>query len=436
MALIHTSVLDHPLDVVFDWHSRPGAIHRLTPPWAPLRVFAEATTLDGGDAVLRLPLGVRWTAHHEGFDPPHAFVDRLASPPLRWVLRWRHTHRFYAEGARTLVVDEVDTPVPAALLRSMFDYRHRQLADDLAVQVAAALPPMTIAVTGSSGLVGSALVPFLTTAGHRVVRLVRRTPVTADERRWNPSAPAPDLLEGVDAVVHLAGASIAGRFTEAHRRRVRDSRVAPTERLAALAAVHDVKVFVSASAIGFYGADRGDEELDETSARGSGFLADVVADWEAATDPAAAAGIRTVLVRTGLVQSPRGGTLRLLRPLFRAGLGGRLGDGTAWQSWIGIDDLVDIYYRALHDSVLAGPVNAVAPNPVRNAEYTRCLASVLHRPAVLPVPAVGPRVLLGAQGATEVAYASQKVVPGVLAKAGHEFRRPTLEPALRHVLGR
>lgn len=439
MSLIYSSVVDAPLDDVFTWHERPGAIHRLTPPWQPVGVVREAGSLDGGRAVLGFPLGLRWGARHTEYRPPHRFVDELDSAPLKWALRWRHTHEFQAEGERTRMTDRVDTPVPGALLRSMFAYRHRQLAADLAAQAAAREAgdrPMTVAITGVSGFVGTALWSFLSTAGHRVVKLVRHSPAGQDERRWDPDRPAADLLAGVDAVVHLAGASIAGRFTEAHRRAIRSSRIGPTRALADLAAATGVAVFVSASAIGFYGNDRGDEELTEDSERGEGFLADVVADWEAATAPAAAAGVRLVTVRTGLVQSPDGGTLRLFHPLFAAGLGGRLGDGRMWQSWIGMDDLVDVYHRALYDTSLSGPVNAVAPAAVRNSTYTATLAKVLHRPALLPVPSFGPRLLLGEQGARELAEASQLVRPAALAKAGHAFRYPDLEQALRHVLGR
>ena len=182
--------------------------------------------------------------------------------------------------------------------------------------------------------------------------------------------------------------------------------------------------------------DRGDEVLTETSARGDGFLAGVVADWEDATGPAARAGIRTVQVRTGIVQDPRGGVLHLLHPLFAAGLGGRLGGGQQWLAWIGLDDLLDIYLQAVTDPGLSGPVNAVAPAPVRNADYTATLARVLRRPAVLPVPAFGPRLLLGAEGASEIAEASQLVHPQRLIDAGHHFRYPELDGALRHVLGR
>jgi uncharacterized protein (TIGR01777 family) len=238
-------------------------------------------------------------------------------------------------------------------------------------------------------------------------------------------------------VVHLAGASIAGRFTDRHRAAIRDSRIEPTRRLADAAGLADdgPATFVSASAIGFYGFDRGDALLSEESVRGDGFLADVVADWEAATEPAAEAGLRVVNVRTGIVQSARGGTLKMMRPLFSAGLGGRLGSGEQWLSWIGLDDLLDVYHRALYDARLSGPVNAVAPEPVSNGDYTRALAGVLHRPARLPVPSLGPRLLLGEQGARELAEANQRVVPTKLQTLGHRYRRSKIIDALAHELG-
>lgn len=224
-------------------------------------------------------------------------------------LRWRHTHEFVDIGDdRTRVIDRVETAVPGSLLRPMFDYRHRQLADDLAAHRLAAengLKRSTIAVTGSSGLVGSALTAFLRTGGHRVIRLVRRDARGTDERRWDPEDPDPQLLAGVDAVIHLAGASIAGRFTDEHRDAIRDSRIGPTRRLAELLARTDPRpaVLISASAVGYYGYDRGDDTLSEDSDRGEGFLADVVADWEEATAAAQEAGLRVVRVRTGIVQS-------------------------------------------------------------------------------------------------------------------------------------
>lgn len=447
MGIEYESIVDHPLDEVFAWHTRPGAMPRLVPPWQPMTVVAETPSLADGRAVLGLPGGLRWIAQHDPnqYDPPHRFVDALSSDglmswPPRAIGWWRHTHDFAEAGpGRTRVHDRVDTTVPGAGLRPTFVYRHRQLADDLAAHRDAAqagADPLVVAVTGASGLVGSALTALLTSGGHRVVRLVRGTPRSPDERRWDPRDPAPGLLAGCDAVVHLAGASIAGRFTDAHKAAIRDSRIEPTRRLAELAAAGDgPRVFVSASAIGFYGFDRGDAVLSEDSARGGGFLADVVADWEAATAPAAQAGLRVVTVRTGIVQSSAGGTLRLFRPLFAAGLGGPLGSGRQWLSWIGLDDLLDVYYRALWDDRLDGPVNAVAPDPVRNADYTRALAAVLHRPARLPVPSFGPRLLLGAQGARELAEADQRVLPTKLAALGHRFRQPRVEQALAHQLG-
>ncbi|NNH73875.1 TIGR01777 family protein [Nocardia uniformis] len=446
MGIECSSTVEAPLVEVFDWFARPGAFSRLSPPWQPMSLVEEASSLADGQAVLALPGGLRWVAQHDpsAYDPPHRFVDQVAtdgpaSLPMGLAVRWRHTHDFEAVDAEhTRVVDKVDTPVPAAALRSTFDYRYRQLAGDLAAHRLAAahdFAPSTVAVTGASGLVGTALTAFLSTGGHTVIRLVRHAPRNSTERQWNPSDPAPDLFDGIDAVVHLAGASIAGRFTEQHKRDIGDSRIGPTRALAELAARAGVPTVVSASAIGYYGYDRGDEILTEDTGRGDGFLADVVEAWEAATAPAAEAGARVVRIRTGIVQTPRGGTLRLLRPLFALGLGGRIGDGHQWLSWIGIDDLIDVYHRALWDNSLSGPVNAVAPHPVRNSEYTSTLASVLHRPALLPVPKFGPALLLGAQGARELAAASQRVDPLRLAVAEHRFRTADLDRTLRHLLG-
>jgi uncharacterized protein (TIGR01777 family) len=446
MGIELETVVDHPLTEVFDWHSRPGAMRRLVPPWQPMKVLAEADSLADGRAVLGLPGGVRWVAQHDptGFDPPHRFVDVLSSDgprswPPRIVGRWTHTHEFSESASGTRVYDRIDAPVPAAALRPMFAYRHRQLADDLAAHREAreaGLTPLVVAITGATGLVGTALSALLSTGGHRVIRLVRHAAQAPDERQWDPDRPATDLLSGVDAVVHLAGASIAGRFTTAHKSAVRDSRIGPTRRLAEVAARGGFQgPFVSASAVGIYGFDRGDAVLCEESVRGDGFLADTVADWEAATTPAVEAGLRVVNVRTGIVQSANGGTLKLLRALFAAGLGGRVGSGRQWLSWIALDDLLDIYYRALYDARLSGPVNAVAPTPVRNTDYTAALAHVLHRPAFLPVPALGPRLLLGEQGARELALADQRVAPTKLETVGHRFRHPRIDGALAHELG-
>jgi uncharacterized protein (TIGR01777 family) len=434
VGLQYSSVVNAPVAEVFAWHERKGALPRLLPPWQPLKVVQEAPSLVDGQAILQLPGRVRWVAQHSDDDPPRRFVDELVSLPLHW----RHSHTFEAMGdGATRVVDRVDTPVPGSYLLQTFRYRHQQLANDLAAHKRMDGGRLTVAITGSSGLIGSALCAYLSTGGHAVVRLVRRSPRDPSERAWNPERPDPGALDGVDAVVHLAGASIAGRFTAAHKRRVRDSRVGPTAALARVMADRPdgPRLLVCASAIGYYGADRGDEELSEESGRGSGFLAELVEDWEAAAAPARDAGVRVVHVRTGIVQSARGASLKLLRPLFAAGLGGPLAPGSQWVSWIDVDDLLDVFGHALADDALAGPVNAVAPLPVTNREYARTLARVMRRPALLPVPALGPQLLLGAEGAREIVQASQRVVPARLGTMGHVFRHPSLESCLRHQLG-
>jgi len=437
MGLHYSSVVDAPLAEVFAWHDRPGALPRLLPPWQPIKVAQEAQSLADGRAVLQLPGHVRWVAQHSGDDPPYRFVDELVSLPLHW----RHTHSFETvDGGGTRVIDDVDTPVPGSFLRQTFRFRHHQLTGDLAAHRSAAQrggPLLAIAVTGSSGLIGSALCAYLSTGGHRVIRLVRRPPRDASERTWDPARPDPRALEGIDAIVHLAGASIAGRFTDAHKRLVRDSRVGPTSELArVLATMPDgPRILVCASAIGFYGSAGGDELITEESRRGTGFLAEVVEAWEMAALPAVHAGVRVVHVRTGIVQSARGASLKLLRPLFSVGLGGPLAPGSQWVSWIGLDDLLDVFGRALADDEVVGPLNAVAPGAVTNAEYASTLARVMRRPALLKVPAFGPQVLLGAEGAREMVQASQRVAPARLAAAGHVFRHPSLEVCLRHQLG-
>ena len=450
MSIRTSQSLPYPAQEVFAWFARPGAFRRLSPPFSPLRPLREAESLRDGEATLALPLGLRWAAKHEPaeYREGERFVDAPTWDGWRTLptarLPWRHPHRILPDGAGCRVLDEVATPVPRAFLAPMFAYRHRQLRDDLAAHaeaVSAGMTPWTIAVTGASGLVGRALSAFLSTGGHRVIRLVRRDPAGVDERRWDPERPDPELLRGCDAVVHLGGVSIAGRFTPQHLRAVEDSRVEPTRRLAGVAAACGVPVFVSASAIGVYGAERGDELLTEQApdpAREDA-LAGIVRRWEAAAHDGAAsgagAGPRVVTIRTGLVQSADGGLLAPLRLLAATGLAGPIG-GEQWQSWIGLDDLVDVYYRALWDAGLSGPVNAVAPHPVRNDEYMRTLAHLLHRPAVLPVPRWAPALLLGREGARELALASQRVEPAVLAARGHRFRRPTLREALAHTLGK
>jgi uncharacterized protein (TIGR01777 family) len=292
---------------------------------------------------------------------------------------------------------------------------------------------MRVAVTGASGLIGSALVPHLRSVGHEVVRLVRRAPTSPDEVRWDPRAGTVDLagLAGVDGVVHLAGAGVGDhRWTDAYKREILDSRVDGTRTIATALAALDPRprVLVSASAIGWYG-DTGDRAVDETAPAGQGFLADVVRDWEAAARPAADAGIRVVHPRTGLVVSASGGAWQRMFPLFRMGLGGRLGSGRQYWSWVSLRDEVCALQFLLEQDHLVGPVNLTGPAPATNAEVTSATGRVLGRPTILPAPAFALKLVLG-EFSTEV-LGSARVLPTVLERAGFVFQDPSVEAAIR-----
>jgi len=296
-----------------------------------------------------------------------------------------------------------------------------------------------IQITGASGLVGVALIPALEARGHRVVKLSRVAGLgSSSNPTWNPEAGQINLSGAGDlgAVVHLAGEPIAKRWSPEVKRRIRDSRVKGTRLLAEALARLPVppKVLVCASATGLYG-DRGEEWLDETSDPGRGFLAETCQEWEAAASAAREAGIRVVHLRIGLVLTPKGGALAKMLPAFRPGLGGRIGDGRAWWSWIALDDLLELIQRALTDESLHGPVNAVSPNPVTNAEFTKTLGKVLRRPTIFPVPRFAVELLFGEMG-REALLSSFRVKPVKLIEAGFKFRFPELEPALRHLLQR
>jgi uncharacterized protein (TIGR01777 family) len=300
---------------------------------------------------------------------------------------------------------------------------------------------MNFAISGATGLIGRALVQQLGRAGHQAIPLVRPGATRPEGAvvRWDPARGAIDAaaLEGMDGVVHLAGEPILGRWTAAKRARIRDSRVGGTALLARTLAglARPPRVLVCASGSNFYGSDR-DALLTEASLPGSGFLATVCREWEAAADPAREAGIRVVHLRSGLVLSPHGGTLRVQLLPFRLGLGGPIGRGRRWWSWIAIDDMTAVCRFALETDTLSGPVNAATPHPVTNAEFTRTLAAILHRPAVIPVPPLALRIVFGREAAAEAMLSSTRLVPARLIAAGFRFRFPELEGALRHVLGR
>ena len=297
---------------------------------------------------------------------------------------------------------------------------------------------MKIVISGASGLIGTQLVAKLSQGGHEVIRLVRRSPKSG-EIQWNPKSGTLDAaaLEGADAVIHLSGAGIGDkRWTTGYRKEILDSRTDTTALLAKTIASLSRKpsVFLSGSAIGIYGA-RNDEQLTEVSTHGTGFLAEVCEQWEAAAKPAVDAGVRTVYLRTGIVLSPKGGALKKLLPLFKLGVGGKFGNGKQWQSWISIDDEIGAIEYLLTANV-SGAVNLTAPNPVTNAEFTRVLASVLKRPAIVPVPTFAPKILLGGELADALLFTGQRVIPAALNASGYSFKHTTLESALRSLLSK
>ena len=458
-VFIRRSRIPAPAQDVFQWHARPGAFERLNPPWESVEIVERSGGIENGArVVLRIRLGPfsqRWVAEHRDYEEGRQFRDVQVSGPFA---RWDHTHRIEPEGESACrLEDRIEYALPfgwlgdlggGALTRSklerMFTYRHMVTQQDMAAHAAAKAvtggKPMKIAVTGASGLVGSALVPFLTTGGHEVVRFVRSRPQSdGSEIEWDPQAGTLDAtaLEGLDAVVHLAGENIAaGRWTEAQKARIRDSRVHSTrllcETLAKLS--QPPKVLVCASAIGYYG-DRGEEMMREDSPAGSGFLADVCKVWEAATEPAAQKGIRTALLRIGVVLSPAGGALAKMLLPFKMGVGGVIGRGDQYWSWIGLDDVVGAIHHALATDGLVGPVNVVAPQPATNREFTKILGKVLGRPTIFPLPAVAARLTLG-EMADALLLASTRVEPAQLLASGYAFRHPDLESALRHYLGK
>lgn len=455
MSFSASHVVPASREQVWEWHTREGSLSRLLPPFVPMTPLQQAHRLADGTTVLGLPAGLRWTARHDlsRFRNGYAFSDVCTNAPMRILANWRHDHRFEDHPDGTLVTDVLDTRLPKAMLDSMFAYRQQQLIEDTALinrlkslghvdglsdntSIYGAQKRLTIAMTGSRGAVGRALSAQLSLAGHKVIQLVRGK-VKPGQRLWNPHAPEPDLLDGADVLVHLAGEPIFGRFNESHKNDIRSSRVEPTRKLAELVADSDtVETMISASAIGYYGNDRGAEILSETSDPGDGFLADVCIEWESATTPAAEAGKRVVNLRTGVVISGNSGILPLFKALFSTGLGGSFGDGEFWLSWIAADDLTDIYTHAIFDESYAGPINAVSPNPVLNRGLAQAIGTEMKRPSVIPIPTFGPALLLGKEGARELALADQRVSPEVLDSHEHHFRYPTIDKALAHELGR
>lgn len=447
----HRSTLPFPPKAVFDYHTRPGALRRLIPPWTDVRIEQEPASLrDGSRAVVHLRLGPirkRWVAEHFGYEEGRQFCDRQVEGPFA---AWTHTHRVEPASSPTTSVlsDQIDYRLPTSLtaagsrvrseLARSFAFRHRRTGFDLVRQQAhAKAAPLRIAMTGASGAIGSSLAPFLTVAGHTVVSLLRRTPTTPLEVEWDPQTGAFDesRLGACDAVVHLAGKGIATRWTDAAKREIRQSRVDATRRLCEHLArlEHKPRVLICASAIGYYG-DRGEEVLTEDSAPGSGWLEQTCLDWENACQPARDAGIRVVNLRTGVVLAARHGALAKMLTPAKLGVAGRVGSGLQWMPWIAMEDEIGIIHEAIHRDDWAGPINAVAGS-VRQVDFIRTLGKVLARPTIAPLPAAMVRLLFGEMG-RELLLGSTRVQPTRLKAAGFEWMLPDLEEALRFELGR
>ena len=450
-----TTAVGVPAADLFDWHMRPGALTRLSPPWQPVEVVGELKPPSVGDRVsLKMgngPLRVKWVAGHTDVEDGRSFEDVQIEGPFKV---WRHRHSFEPAGEEESVLrDSIEYKLPLGALGSFFGegfvrrslerafvYRHETTQADLEFhdryKGAASL---RVAITGSSGLIGSSLSSFLTTGGHTVVPIVRKHVEEDSEAvQWAPDVGIVDLrkLEGIDVVVHLAGENISeGRWTAAKKERIRSSRIDGTRNLVeSLSKLSKPpQTFLTASAIGYYG-DRGDEVVDETSSSGEGFLAEVCKAWEEVVFEEVPPTVRTLAARFGVVMTPQGGALAKMLPAFKLGGGGTLGNGRQFMSWVSIDDVVGALTHMILTPELSGAVNVVSPKPVRNSEFTKTLAKVLRRPAIVPMPAPMARLLFG-QMADEALLASTRVEPSRLIESGFQFRDPDLEPSLRRLLG-
>lgn len=457
-----TSTIPASRREVFAWHQRPGAFGRLAPPWQRTRVVEAAGGIAPGGRLLfesrRGPLRVSWDARHTDFEQDRLFTDVQVRGPFR---AWTHAHRF-ADGPApgSCVLEDAVAYVPPlgrvggllagrALRRELerlFAYRHARTRFDLSrhaewSRARGSDAPLRVAVSGASGLIGAALCDVLTTGGHAVTRLVRRKPAGGDEALFAPGVGPrggqidAGPLEGLDAVVHLAGEPIMrGRLNAARAATIRDSRVEGTRLLATTLATlqKPPPVLIVASGVGLYG-DRGDQELLEDAGVGSGFLAELARDWEGAADPARQAGLRVVHLRLGMVLAGAGGVLAALRPIFSLGLGAVPGHGGQWWPWASLDDVIWVTCRAISDPALAGPLNVVSPGPVTAAEFCRALARVLDRSLLMKAPAWAMRAAAGPRA--EWFMASARAMPAALRRAGFQFAHPTLEAALRWELG-
>jgi uncharacterized protein (TIGR01777 family) len=444
--------VDVPREELFNWHGRYGAIGRLVPPWEHAAVLERLGGIADG-SVVRMevkagPIKKEWLALHRGYKYPERFCDVMERGPFK---AWEHNHVFHEKGAGSEIEDLVLYELPLSplsdilagrfvreKLESMFSYRHRVTVSDLEFKKRYNSPKLNLVVSGASGQVGRCLVPFLTTQGHSVKRLVRRQSESGFEFSWNPDTCEIDnCFGGCDAVIHLAGEPIGeGRWTEKKKKRITASRVEGTKLIAEFLAGMDnpPRTLICASAIGYYG-DGGEAGLDEDSPLGDSFIADVCRQWEEAAKPAAAKGIRVVFARIGVALTPSGGALQRFLPAFRSGFGCTLGSGRQFLSWAAMDDVIYALTHCIYTDEISGPVNIVSPNPLRMDEFSSILGKVLHRPSFFRVPEGLLRFVFGQMG-QEVLIGGAKVLPKKLLDSGFIFSYPEPEKALRHLLGR
>ena len=446
--------INAPVELLFSWHERDGAISRLTPPWAPLKLtgrrgrgIEKGVKVSFRLSIFKIPMV--WQAEHVEYEKNKMFKDRQVKGPFSL---WEHTHRFIPDGKEcSIMEDKIEFKLPFGWLSRpfygfakrefdrMFAYRHRVLKYDLEHHVEKTCSKR-IFVTGASGTIGSMLVPFLRTCGHEVIRLVRKKrELLPDERFWDPYNGVLDLeSEGpIDAIINLNGVDISrGRWTDSRKKQIMDSRTIPTRLLVEKMKSLDPKpaVFISSSAVGFYG-ERKDEVLSEAEGMGDCFISRVCKQWEAASLDAQNAGIRTVQLRIGVVLTPAGGALARMELPFKAGCGVRLSHGRQYMSWISMDDALSGILALLNNETIQGPVNLVAPHPVTNTVFSKTLARVFSKPVFFVLPRFVALLLWGQMG-KETLLTSARVSPGALLENGFSFQHESLFSALKDVLGR